>query len=275
MAQTQSGFVEVDGGGIYYETAGEGDTLLFGHAGFVDGGMWDSQWAAFAEHYRVIRFDMRGYGQSSPVEAPVNRRHDVLRLMNALGVERAHLLGCSMSGEIFMDFALEHPERVRSLISVSATPSGFEMQGEPPPYLMEMFEAAQAGDVKRASELQIRIWVDGMFREPAEVKAEVREQAAVMNRIAVQKGTFLKADAHAFEPLEPPATGRLADIRVPALVIDGALDHPEILRAADVMVAGIPGARKVIIPGAAHLPNMEQPDLFNRAVLDFLRGIQH
>jgi pimeloyl-ACP methyl ester carboxylesterase len=203
----------------------------------------------------------------------VSRRDDLYRLLKYLKVERAHLLGCSMGGEQVLDLALEHPELAASLVLVSAVPGGFEMQGPPPPLVMQMMEAVQAGDTKRASELQIRIWVDGPSRQPDQVDANVRQRAAEMNRIPVERGTWAKADMQPLDPLDPPAVQRLSEARVPALVIAGALDDPEILRAADVLATEIPNAQKVIIPGGAHVSNMEQPAMFNRVVLDFLATV--
>ena len=72
--KTETGYVELKDGKIYYEVTGEGEPLVLSHAGFVDSGMWDDQWKPFAENYRVIRYDMRGYGKSSKLDAPVVRR---------------------------------------------------------------------------------------------------------------------------------------------------------------------------------------------------------
>jgi 2-hydroxy-6-oxonona-2,4-dienedioate hydrolase len=215
--KTETGTVELKDGKIYYEVAGEGETLVLSHAGFVDSGMWDDQWQVFTEKYRVIRYDMRGYGKSSMLDAPVVRRDDLHKLLDHLKVENAHLLGCSMGGEIVIDYTLEHSERVLSLIAVSAVPSGFQMQGKPPDELMQMMEAAQKGDLKRESELQIRVWVDGPFRQPDQVDADVRNRAAKMNKIPVENSTFMKADAQPLKPLNPPAAGRLSSIKVPVL----------------------------------------------------------
>jgi pimeloyl-ACP methyl ester carboxylesterase len=272
MREMATGYAAINGGNLYYEVAGQGETLVLLHAGFVDSRMWDDQWPEFAQTYGVIRFDMRGYGKSDPARGPLTRRDDLLRLLNHLNVTRAHLLGCSIGGEIAIDFTLEHPQMVSSLITVSAAPGSFEMQGEPPPHLMEMIGAVQQGDLARASDLQIRIWVDGPFRQPEQVDALVRQRAAEMNRIPVQQGTWA-IDMQPANPLHPPAANRLHEIHVPTLIIAGALDHPEILRAADVMTAEIKGARKVIIPDAAHVPNMERPVEFNRTVLDFLYSV--
>jgi pimeloyl-ACP methyl ester carboxylesterase len=262
-------FIEVGDGKLYYEVAGEGEPLVLVHAGFVDSRMWDAQWQAFKAHFRVVRFDMLGYGRSDKVTQPVSRRAHLARLLDALNIQRAHLLGCSMGGEIILDFALEHRDRALSLIPVSAVPGGFEMQGEPPALMMEMIGALQAGDLDRAADLQIRLWIDGEQRQPGQVDPAVRQQAAMMNRIFIQNGTWTY-DMQPLHPLDPPAATQLHELTMPALVIAGALDHPEIVRASDVMASQLPNARKRIMEGCAHLPSMEKPDEFNRAVLEFL-----
>ncbi len=257
-------------GKLYYEVAGSGEPLVLCHAGFVDSGMWDSQWDEFGECCHVVRFDMRDYGKSDRAQGPVSRRKDLEGLLDQLGIQHAVLAGCSMGGTIALDFALEHPERVEGLVLVSADPSGFEMQGDPPADLLAMIAAMQQGDLKQVSELQLRLWVDGPFRQPEQVDPQVRQRAAKMNRTPVEHGTF-RIDTQPVDPLDPPAVRRLNQIRVPTLIVAGALDHPELLRAADVMEKGIPGARKVVIAGAAHVPNMEKPAEFNREVLSFLK----
>ena len=265
-----AGYADLEDGKLYYEIEGKGDVLVLIHAGFVDLRMWDGQWEAFTSHYRVLRFDMRGFGRSDLATGPVSRRHDLHCLLKKLGIKRAHFLGCSMGGEIAIDFALEHPDMVLSLIVVSGTPGGFEMKGEPPSQLLEMLEALEQGDLDRVSDLQVRIWVDGPFREPDQVNPEARQRAAEMNRIAVKNGTWATVDSNPLNPMTPPAEGRLNEISVPALVVGGSLDDPEILRAADLLANEIKGAKKVIISDTAHVPNMEKPEEFNRIVLGFL-----
>ena len=273
MTQTKTGYADIGDAKLYYDLAGKGETLVLYHAGFVDSGMWDAQWDQFTQHYRVIRFDMRGYGKSDKLTAPVSRRDDLYRLLKHLKVEQTHLLGCSMGGEIVIDFTLDHPEMVSSLIAVSATPSGFDLQGEPPPHMMEMMGAMQQGDLERASELQIRIWIDGMYRQPTQVDQSVRKHAAKMNMIPLKNGT-MALDREPLDPLDPPAVGRLSEIKVPTLIVAGGLDHPEILRGADVMAKEIKGAKKIVIQDTAHMPSMEKPEEFNQAVLSFLESVK-
>ncbi len=162
---------------------------------------------------------------------------------------------------------------VAALVMVAAVPGGFALQGEPPRYVLDMWDAMEQGDLERASELQTRIWIDGPFREPHDVDPRVRERSAAMNRIALANQTMRKVDATPLNPLDPPAADRLDAIAVPTLVVVGELDNPELLRAADVMAHSIAGARQVRIPDSAHLPSMEEPERFNQAVLAFLHQV--
>ena len=273
---TQTGIFDPGDGAIYYEVGGaaEGVLLVLNHAAFLDSGMWDSQWEPLGRRFRLIRYDMRGYGRSALVNGPRALRTDLIGLLRHLGVRRAHLLGCSMGGELMLDLALEYPEMVASLIMVNSTPSGFEIQGPPPPTLLELIAAGQQGDIERQIELQMQIWVDGPHRTPTEVDPAVRVHAARMNRIFVENRTWGRIMMGApVALLDPPAVKRLGDVRTPVLILTGALDADEILRAADIMAMGIPGAQRVEIAGAAHAPNMEHPELFNRLVLDFLSKV--
>jgi pimeloyl-ACP methyl ester carboxylesterase len=273
MTQTSSGHIELDGGRIFYQTAGAGETLVLCHAGFVDSRMWDDQWEELARRYRVVRFDMRGYGKSDPAPGPISRRVDLLWVLERLDIERAILVGCSLGGEIALDFALEHPEMVAALALVSAVPSGFQMQGEPPRYLFEMMGAVEAGDLERAAELQTRIWIDGSLREPEQIDPGLRQRAREMSLIALENDTWRTVDTQPLNPLNPPAAGRLAEVRAPTLIVAGNLDHPEIMRAAAALADGIAESRKEIMVDCAHLPSMEQPARFNQILLDFLAGV--
>lgn len=271
--QTTAGHLNLDHGKLYYETAGEGEAVVLIHAAFLDSRMFDAQWTTLAEQFRVIRYDMQGFGQSDPAPGPLCRRENLRQLLKHLEVEQTHFVGCSNGGTIALDLLLEEPERALSLTLVDSTPSGFEPQGAPPPALLEMFEAFQNGDIARVNELQIRIWFDGQSRQPDEVDPTLRQQAMAMNRIPVERRTFLVADMQPDCPLVPPALMRLETVNCPVLVAAGALDHSEVLRAADILVQNIPHARKVIIEQSGHVPSFERPNVFTPLLLEFLNSI--
>jgi pimeloyl-ACP methyl ester carboxylesterase len=257
----------------YYEEAGEGAVVVLGHAGFVDSRMWDDQWQVLTEHYRVIRYDMQGYGQSGPVTAPVSRRNELLALLRYLNVTEAHFIGSSLSGALFIDMALAFPEMVRSLVVISAVPNGFEMQGPPPRHMMEMFEAWQRDNLDQVTELQMCIWIDGSLREPAQVNPQLRQRVAQMNVTPVRNRTMLISDMQPVDAFDPPAVLRLNEILCPTLVVDGALDHPELHRASALMSERIANVRRETMSDVAHMPNLEKPTEFNRLVLEFLRSV--
>ena len=274
MTQTRKDHLNVGDGQLYYETAGNGMPLVLSHAAFLDSRMFDAVWEPLAKHFRVIRYDMRGFGQSSPVTGPLCRREDLDRLIKHLDVKEAHLVGCSNGGQISLDLALEQPQRFKSLTLVGSTPSGFELGGEPPRYMLEMFDAMQKGAIDRSNELQIRIWLDGETREPEQIDSKLRRKALEMNRIPVSQSTFFIADTQPINPLDPPAITRLESVKCPTWVVAGSLDHPEVLRAADEMVNWIPTARKTMIESAGHVPSYEQPDTFVKLLLDFLGSVK-
>ena len=166
MIRTKKGHLNLGDGQLYYEVTGKGMPIVLSHAAFLDSRMFDAIWEPLAKHFCVIRYDMRGFGKSSPVTGPLCRRDDLNQLLNHLEISESHLVGCSNGGQISLDLALEQPYRFKSLTLVGATPSGFELHGEPPRHMLEMFDAMQKGDINHSNELQIRIWLDGETREP-------------------------------------------------------------------------------------------------------------
>src|SRR5512138_450217 len=115
MIQAKNGHLNLGDGQLYYETAGQGMPLVLSHAAFLDSRMFDAVWEPLAKHFRVIRYDMRGYGRSTPVNGPLCRRADLAQLLAHLDVTQAHLVGCSNGGQISLDLALEHPGLASSL----------------------------------------------------------------------------------------------------------------------------------------------------------------
>jgi pimeloyl-ACP methyl ester carboxylesterase len=269
-------FLELgDGSRLRAEIRGEGETILFVHADFLDGGMWRQVMESFANTHRVASFDKRGYGASDPALGPMCRRRELAAVIAALDLGPVHLVGCSNGGQSSLDFALESPELVLSLTLVNSSPSGFMPEGAPPPVILEMIAAFERGDFKRASELQVHTWFDGPDRDPATLdprRLEARAEAAAMNKICVDRNTFFIADSSPLEPLDPPAIHRLGDVQAPTLVVSGALDFSENRRASRILYEGIPDARFVEMADCAHVPPMEEPELFAGILEDFLRG---
>lgn len=270
MVAVETGFAEINGAKIYYEVAGEGQPFLMVHAGIANNAMWDDQFDFFAQKYKVLRYDMRGFGQSPPVADDYQRHQDIRALLDFLGIDHAYLMGCSMGGGACMNFALEYPDRADALIMVGSAPGGFSYDEWSPSPLDEETEAAhEKGDLERANELEMRIFVDGKGRTPDQVNPALRQKVYDMNMIALRNEKMLGSDV----PPPTSAAERIGELRLPVLIVIGDLDEEYITRAADFMAANIPGARKIVMPGTAHLPNMEFPKEFNAHVQTFLDGL--
>ncbi len=262
-----TGTAGVNGATLHYEVAGEGEPLVLVHAGIADGRMWDPQMEAFSRRYRTIRYDLRGFGRSPMVEGPYSHHADLRALLDALQVDRAAFVGCSMGGGAVLDFALENPGRAEALVLVGSAVGGFEFDEGPPEEWEELVAADEAGDLEMVSELEVRMWVDGPRRGPDVVDPAVRGLVRGMNLIALKNEALRLGEEQ--EP-ETPAASRLSQVRAPTLVIVGDEDRARPQAAADLLERELPDARKTVMPGTAHLPNMERPEEFNRLVLDFL-----
>lgn len=197
---------------------------------------------------------------------------DLFSLLQFLDIRKTYILGLSMGGALSIDFTLQYPEMVDALVTVGAGLSGYE-EDDPEELrarFAEMEEASKRGDVARSVEISLQIWTDGPFRTPAQVDSQMRERVRAMTTHIFERG-----DDEEVQPLhlEPPAAGRLSEIRVPTLVIVGDKDVEIILKIADKLEKDVVGAKKVVIPGTAHHLNMEKPQEFNRVVIEFLKEL--
>jgi pimeloyl-ACP methyl ester carboxylesterase len=269
MAENETGFAEINGAQIYYEIAGAGQPVVFVHAGIADRRMWNAQFAAFAERFRVLRYDHRGMGKSSMPPGPFALRDDLSALVRQFDLAPAVLIGCSMGGSAALDCALDHPENARALVLVGAGVSGNPLKPteEMNKLWEQVDELAGKGDMDGANEIELRIWVDGVRRTPDQVDPAVRALVREMNLASFTRD----AEHQQGQPqqMDPLAYSRLGEVSVPTLVVVGSDDQPQIVETADILANQIPGARKVVMQGLAHVPNMEQPAAFNQIVFDF------
>jgi pimeloyl-ACP methyl ester carboxylesterase len=273
----QTGYAAAPGGAqLYYEVAGLAHTyaLVFVHAGVSDLRLWDDQFSLFAENYRVLRFDARGYGKSAPVAGEYAPHEDITAVMTHTGIERACLVGCSRGGAASMDFALIHPARATGLVMVCSEPRGFEMTGDEPAEWRAVVAAFNAGDMETANEHSANLWLDGPGRPPKTVNAALRAKFLDMNLIPMRHEKHMEASGTASTEtgLKPFAVTRMGEIACPVLAIVGEYDHPSTMDAARLMARECK-AQVVTLP-SGHLPSMEVPGLFNDALSRFLDGLQ-
>jgi pimeloyl-ACP methyl ester carboxylesterase len=257
--------LRVEGGELEYSDSGAGPPLLLFHAFPLGLFMWDAQAEALAATHRVIRFDARGFGASDPGAGPLTMERiadDGAALLDALGIERAAVGGCSMGGYAAFAFVRRHKQRVRAL------------------YLQDTRAGADAEDA-RASRLRLaeRVLSEGSsaaveaFLPKLLGETTQREQEGLVSQLRERiLATSPQAIADALHGLALRADSRptLAEVHVPTLVVVGAEDVLTPPAEAEAIAAAIPGARLEVLPRAGHLANLEQPEAVNASLSAFL-----
>jgi len=260
----ESGFAEINGGKIYYEVSGAGHGLVLIHGGQMDRRMWDEQFALFSKTYRVIRYDVRGFGKSPASTNAYADEEDLAALLKHLQVDKAYIVGLSLGGRVAIDFALTHPEMTDGIVPVAPGLSGFHFSSDPSD--MDSWRAALAGDWQKVTD----DWLNNDYMKPAMSNPKI---APRLRQLAFENAHENLDNPLLESMLNPPAIERLASVKTPTLIIVGNRDVADIHEICGLLFARVPHARELVIENSGHIVNMEQPELFNRAVLDFLDGL--
>lgn len=272
-AGAEGGRVTTD---LHVESAGDGGpAVVFVHAGIADVRMWDREFAALADRHRVVRYDVRGFGRSPDPTRDYFDHDDLLAVLDDAGLDRAVLVGASNGGRIVLDAAITAPGRVQALVLVGSALPGVPLGADVEADFDAEGEALMAGDVDRAREINLRWWVDGVGRDPSAVDPSVRAMVTGwLDELLPRQAAQMAAARGDAQLVEPPVRDRLANIDVPALVLVGRHDAPGMDVIARHLAAGLPQAHLVEIEGAAHLPNLEQPDRFAGLLGRFLASLE-
>lgn len=261
--------VEANGLDLWVDQTGDGEDVVFVSGLADEGACWVDQVSGLSGRYRITTFDNRGVGQSAVPDGPyriADFADDTIALLDALGLERVHLVGSSMGGAIAQEVALARPERVRSLVL-----NGTWCRGDR--FLHEIFRSwmwtARKSDGIRDFLVAVnlwcfapRIWNDGTMDGWLDAAADSPNQQSV--------DAFCRS-AEAL--IEHDCADRIGAIAAPALVTVGELDLVLPPRFSQEIVERIPGARLVVVPGAGHQPFQEQPDEYNRLLAEFWSSI--
>jgi pimeloyl-ACP methyl ester carboxylesterase len=268
--EVQSGYAEVAGGRLYYEVAGSGDALVLIHGNEGDRRHWDHQFDALARDFRVVRYDVRGYGKSSlPVEGePYTGSEDLATLLDQLGIPKAHIGGWSMGSGIAVDFVLAYPERAMSLISVGPWVVGYSSPAVQS--LLSDFAAVAVAHAEGGPSAAVEAWNQAPFWVPT-----VRDSTAgaEFTRIAADYSWWAFSHSTPERFFEPNAPQHIAEIQVPTLILTAEHDVPACLEIADLLDQKVPDSRKIVMAGTGHLLQMEKPREFNQHVIDFLGSV--
>jgi 3-oxoadipate enol-lactonase len=256
----------VDGGdAVFCEVAGHGPPVVLTHDGILHRETWDAQFGPLSGSYRVVRWDRRGYGRSDEPAAPYASDDDLARVITSLTEPPAILMGCSNGGLLSLLCALAHPDLVAALVLVGPIVSGLGFTE----HLTSRGGRRAGGDLTAAEEIEYWSSTDPWFTAPANTGARDRLRA-----LLTANPNNPRPKEHLERAFESPALARLGQIAVPTLIIAGEHDIADVHAHCGAIEAGIPGARRLVLPGSGHLPHFEVPGQFNTAVLGFLTAQQ-
>ncbi|MEC8983035.1 MAG: alpha/beta fold hydrolase [Actinomycetota bacterium] len=257
--------IDVDEHPIAWREAGTGDVVLFLHGLGHSRIAWDRQLEDLSDRWRCVAWDLPGFGASEPLEdmtfpAIANA---AIALLDRLGADSAHLVGLSFGGQHALHVALDHPERVRSLVLADTSPV-FGLDGTTrEEWIDQRLEPLRAGLTPADIAESVMVGVSG----PGFSGPDFDLAVAAMERLT--PGAY--EDAVRCLP-DHDVRDALATIGVPTLVVVGELDPSTPPNVARLLAAGIPNASFVEMPGIGHLTPNEAPQEFNRLVREFLEA---
>jgi pimeloyl-ACP methyl ester carboxylesterase len=257
----ESGYVDVDGGRLYYEAAGTGAPVVLLHAFALDTRMWEDQFEPLAREFRVIRYDLRGFGRSTVPQAGRAYSHadDLATLLAKLDAHRPHLVGASMGGRCVLDFAVTQPDAPRSVVVVDTVIGGWPWSREWLEMYSPVLRAGRSGDIAAARAAWTAL---PLF---ATVRANPPVDARFTRMVEAYSGWhFVNADPE--RRVAPPTLSQLGRIRAATLAMVGDKDLPEFQRMAETVARQVANARRLSVPAAGHLPSMESPELVTKAL---------
>ncbi len=266
--------LDVPGGKISYEERGHGRPIVLLHEGIADRRMWNREFPLLAGVYRVVRYDLRGYGGSTPATSEFSPVRDLIALLDHLGMKRPLIVGPSVGGKIALDLTLAYPQKVGALFLVAPGYSGMDYDHVPggkstferdERLSKAASDAWAAGNLKEATEQLRQLWASALTGPALDLfQTMVRDNA---------KEVFEERSGQ-FETREgAPAATRLKEIRVPTRILVGDQDNPAMPHCANFLAKGIAGAQVELVSGADHLLNLSRPDAFDTALHGFVESL--
>ena len=250
------------------EVVGNGDPVVFLHAGVCDSRMWRAQLDGVGAGNRAIAYDRRGCGETQAEKEDFSAVADLMAVIDAMANGTpAILIGCSEGGRIALDAALRHPSSVRALVLIAPSVTGAPEAIYPPEaksLMAQLKEAQEAGDLDQVIAIKARLWLDGPMEPEGRVMGQARRLFFDMNAIALRSPPVgLNLDV-------APAFHRLGEISAPTLVIQGDFDFPHIQKRSRHIATTVLSGSCHELTGAAHLPNLERPAEVTDLLVEFI-----
>lgn len=267
---SESGFAPSTSARIFYQSSGQGHPVVFIHAGIADSRMWNPQFESVPGGYRYVRLDLRGFGQTGFDGNPFSYHEDVLAVMDHLSLAPSVLVGCSIGGGVALEVTQAAPDRVRGLVLIGADAPGFEPPEEyEHPRWPEAVAAFEAGEVRTVAEVDVEMWAVGVGRPADSVDQAIIDLVMEMDLVALPSESDRE---EARIGAESPDISRLD---LPTLVVVGEHDLPDMRAHSEHLARALTGGPPLVIAGAAHLPSLERPEVFNDELVRYLATIYH
>lgn len=255
-----------------WESEGTGaPPLVLLHAAVSGREMWAPLSRLLSVRHRVVTYDARGFGQAPSPTADWYDHEDLVGVLDAAGIRRAVLVGASNGGRIALDAAAEAPDRVAGLVLLAPA-----LPRAPAPSMQERYAAAEdaaleRSDVDAARRINVDHWLVGMGRSVSDLDPTVLLDASGWMEAQLRRDA--EPQLGEAQEITPPLIDRLSELDAPTIVLVGEHDQPRCVLVAGLLAGGLPHARVQWVPGAAHLPSVERPDVVARAVRGLLREL--
>jgi pimeloyl-ACP methyl ester carboxylesterase len=266
---------KLNGINIYYEVTGEGFPLVFSHEFGGTYESWEPQVRFFSRRYRVITYNHRGFPPSDVPSKASDYSQDILiedlyQLLRHLGINEAYICGCSMGGNVVLNFGIAHPEMARALIMVA---SGAGTTGR------DILVPKLEGMAQQIEKVGWKVLAGQYAQDPNRTQLGRKDQRSQQEFIKGLAAHSNEGSAHLIREViikRPPVSAleaKLKKLKIPALIMIG--DEDEMcIDPALLMKKYMPGAGLLVLPQSGHATNLEEPDIFNRALLDFLTAVE-
>ena len=268
-----SGYAEVNNTRLYYEIAGKGQAIVFIHGSFGDRRFWDFQMSTLSKKYKVLRYDLRGFGKSAlPKEDEVYRDcDDLLALLNYLKIERANVCGLSYGSFIAIDFALAYPQKCTSLISIGPRVTGDDLDDYKPN--SDSFKAIVSKTVELLKSVGKKEATDFLWTGNNSLSKSVQSPEArqVLLKMGYEYSWWRHLHPSKREYAFPQAIKHLDQIKMPTLVVTADFDAAICKQVAATLKNEIRDAKLISIRHAGHVMNMDRPEQFNKELSKFIR----
>jgi 3-oxoadipate enol-lactonase len=265
---SEKGYIAEGKLNIFYQSKGSGPAIIFLHGGYLDMHMWENQVAFFSATHRVITIDLPGHGRTNGIDS-LNIARIIRDFMDILHIDKASFVGLSLGSVCLTEFALAYPERIEKIILCSPGLTGWRGFVNLDSLSGNLFEHADSlykiRNYSMMAEYFTRLWCDGPFRGPSAVDPATRNYVLQTVRI-----NNLHADDYWPIFNHDGQAKNIKRIAIPVLILTGDLDLPFISSIATFINQKVTGSKRLIVHGAAHMINLEKPELVNQYISAFL-----